>query len=164
MRGRISHIWVPNRAYHHLLTWLEKIKDPIQAWGQASDLADLVNLLSILTFLEYYSLWQYRLWSFQTGDTKLERFSPKNKHTQRKLLNYEFCINGKLSKSAKIWLSKSIFYVKNHLNLSDFFSSKNTNLGAHFLITTIFKSLQFLKWCPIFDSLHLIQLSIISFD
>ena len=34
-------------------------------------------------------LWQYGLWSFQTGVTKLERFLPKNQHTQRKLLNFE---------------------------------------------------------------------------
>ena len=33
-------------------------------------------------------LWQYGLWSFQTGGTKLERFLPKNKHAQRKLLNF----------------------------------------------------------------------------
>ena len=31
-----------------------------------------------------WSLWQYGLWSFQTGGTKLERFLPKNQHTQRK--------------------------------------------------------------------------------
>ena len=43
-------------------------------------------------------LWQYGLWSFQTRDTKLERFLPKNQHTKRKLLNFEFWINGKLSK------------------------------------------------------------------
>jgi uncharacterized membrane protein YwzB len=43
-----------------------------------------------------------RLWSFQTGETKLERFLPKNQHTQKKLLNLEFWINGKLSISAKI--------------------------------------------------------------
>jgi hypothetical protein len=47
-------------------------------------------------------LWQYGLWSFQTGDTKLEIFLPKNQQTQRKLLNFEFCINGELSKSDKI--------------------------------------------------------------
>ena len=47
-------------------------------------------------------LWQYGLWSFQTGYIKLERFLPKNQHTQRKLLNFEFWINGELSKSAKI--------------------------------------------------------------
>ena len=29
-------------------------------------------------------LWQYWLWSFQTGDTKLERFLPKNHNIQRK--------------------------------------------------------------------------------
>ena len=34
-------------------------------------------------------LWQYGLWSFQTGDTKLERFWPKNQHTQMKFLNCE---------------------------------------------------------------------------
>ena len=38
------------------------------------------------------------LWSFQAGDTKLERFLQKNQHTQRKLLNLEFWINGELSK------------------------------------------------------------------
>ena len=32
------------------------------------------------------------------GYTKLERFLPKNQHTQRKLLNFEFWINGELSK------------------------------------------------------------------
>ena len=54
--------------------------------------------------LEYICvwLWQYGLLSFQMGDTKLERFLPKNQHTQRKLLNFEFWINGELSKSAKI--------------------------------------------------------------
>ena len=90
-----------------------------------------------------YVLWQYGLCSFQTGDTKLERFLPKNQHTQRKLLNFEFWINVELSRSAKIWLSKSIFYVKNHPNLSQFFSLKNTNLGAHFLLLTFFDKINF---------------------
>jgi hypothetical protein len=35
-------------------------------------------------------VWQYGLWSFQTGDTKLERLLPKNQLTQRKILNFEF--------------------------------------------------------------------------
>ena len=42
-------------------------------------------------------LWQYGLWSFQAGGTKLERFLHKNQHTQRKLLNFEFWINGEFS-------------------------------------------------------------------
>ena len=36
-----------------------------------------------------HPLWQYGLWSFQTGGTKLEKFLPKNQHDQRKLLNFE---------------------------------------------------------------------------
>ena len=36
------------------------------------------------------------------GCTKLERFLPKNQHTQRKLLNFENWVNGEVSKSAKI--------------------------------------------------------------
>ena len=36
-----------------------------------------------------YRLWQYGLWSFQMGGTRLERLLPKNQHTQRKLLNFE---------------------------------------------------------------------------
>ena len=47
----------------------------------------------------------------ESGDTKLERFLPENQHTQRKLLNFENCCNGKLSKighafSKKLMLSK----------------------------------------------------------
>jgi len=61
------------------------------------------------------TLWQYGLWSFQTGGTKLERFLPKNQHTQRKLLNFENWVNGEVSKSAKI------FYVKNYQNRSQSF-------------------------------------------
>ena len=62
-------------------------------------------------------------------------------------MNFEFWIYGKLSKSPKIWLSKSIFYVKNHPNLSRFFFIE-FNLRAlfsywHFLIKSIFKSLYY---------------------
>ena len=39
-------------------------------------------------------VWHYRLWSFKTRDTKLERFLPKSQHTQRKLLNFENWTNG----------------------------------------------------------------------
>ena len=49
--------------------------------------------------LTYVQLWQYGLWSFQTGGTKLERFLSKNQHTQRKLLHFENRVNGEMSKS-----------------------------------------------------------------
>ena len=35
---------------------------------------------------------------FKWWGTKLERFLHKNQHTQRKILNFEFWINGELSK------------------------------------------------------------------
>ena len=94
-------------------------------------------------------VWQYGLWSFQTGDTKLERFLPKNQHTQKKLLSFEFWINGELSKSAKIWLSKSIFCVKNHRNLSEFcfhwkiLIKEHICCYWHFLIKLIFRAVYY---------------------
>ena len=42
-----------------------------------------------------------RVVEFSSGDTNLERFLPKNQHTQRKLLNFENWVNGEVSKSAK---------------------------------------------------------------
>ena len=47
------------------------------------------SFILILIIIKGCPLWQYGLWSFQTGGTKLERFLPKNQHTQRKLLNFE---------------------------------------------------------------------------
>ena len=35
---------------------------------------------------------------FKRGGTKLERFLPKNKHTQRKSLNFENWVNGEVLK------------------------------------------------------------------
>ena len=58
---------------------------------------------------------------FKRGVQNWKDFLPKNQHTQRKLLNFENWCNEEVSKSALIWLSKSIFYVKNHKNLSHFF-------------------------------------------
>ena len=58
-------------------------------------------------------LWQYGLWSFQTGGTKLERFLHKNQHIQRKLLNYEFWINDELLKIGRHFSSeKKIDFIK----------------------------------------------------
>ena len=59
------------------------------------------------------------------------------------------------------WFSKSIFYIKNYLNLSKFFFSvKNIDLGARFLLLTFFDNieierllfLKFLKNLAFFDS------------
>ena len=61
-----------------------------------------IQLLLKNEFLGVLRLWQFGLWSFQTGGTILERFLPKNQHTQRKLLNFENWVNVEVSKSAKI--------------------------------------------------------------
>jgi hypothetical protein len=53
-------------------------------------------------------LWQYGLWNFQAGGTKLKRYMHKNQHTQRKLLNFEFRINGELSKIGHHFSNKKI--------------------------------------------------------
>ena len=98
-------------------------------------------------------LWQYGLWSFQTGGTKLERFLPKNQHTQRKLLNFENWVSGEVSKSAKspnlLTFKVNFLYQKSSESFSIFISLKNINLKAQFLlltlITSIFKSLYLLK-------------------
>ena len=45
-----------------------------------------------------YSVWQYGLWTFQMGGTKLEIFLSKNQQSQRKLLNFENWSSGELSK------------------------------------------------------------------
>ena len=39
-----------------------------------------------------------RVVEFLSGGTKLERFLPKNRHTQMKLLNFENWYSGELSK------------------------------------------------------------------
>ena len=56
------------------------------------------------------------------GDTKLKRFLPKNQHTLRKLLNFEFGLMASCQKVPKFdFQSQLIFDVKNHPNLSQFF-------------------------------------------
>ena len=47
--------------------------------------ATLENYIKKVQFTDS-RLSQYGLWSFQMGGTKLERFLPKNQHTQRQLL------------------------------------------------------------------------------
>ena len=74
--------------------------------------------------------------SFQGRDTKYEKILANNQATyyKRKLLH--FLCRSELSKSEKIWLSKSIFYGKN----------MNANLSSSkFFAIDIFWQLQFLK-------------------
>ena len=97
-------------------------------------------------------VWQYWLWSFQGRDTKLERFWLKVNCSQMNLENWS---SGELSKSAfkvNFSLSKSSESFWFHFFIETY-EFRSTFLGTdNFLITLIFKSLYFLKWCQIFDS------------
>ena len=59
------------------------------------DKGKLHNVLQYVVMFRYVQLWQYGLSSFQVGGTKLERFLPKNQHTQRSFENW---VNGEVSK------------------------------------------------------------------
>ena len=71
------------------------------------------------------------------GGTKLDRFLPKNQYTQRKLLNFENWVNGEVSNVPKLDFQKL------SESFSIFFSLKNINLGAHFLLLTFFDNNNF---------------------
>ena len=132
VRTEKTYACCPNEVYPHVKSSFQfKMKQMFQ--GDTLMTPWIENKCCI------YLLWQYGLWSFQTGGTKLERFLSKNQHTQRKILNFENWVNGEVSKSTKIWLSKSIFYVKTHQNLSQFFL--NTDLGANFFLIDIFDNI-----------------------
>ena len=77
-----------------------KIKSSVQFCKRESSSSlvstGLAKLVLIVNLDCMSRLWQYGMWSFQTGGTKLERFLPKNQHIQRKLLNFENWINGGL--------------------------------------------------------------------
>ena len=54
------------------------------------------NMHYFLSIKTLSQVWQYGMWSFQMGGTKLERFLPKNQ--LRKLLNFENWVNGEVLK------------------------------------------------------------------
>ena len=85
------------------------------------------------------------MWCFQAGGTKkgIERFLPKNQHTQRKLLNFVNWVDGEVSKVLKIDqnLTFKVNFLRQKLPIQifhNFFSLKNIKLGAHFLLLTFF--------------------------
>ena len=77
-----------------------------------SEKATKLCKISTLLLTIVHTVWQYGLWSFQTGGTKLERFLPKNQHTQRKLLNFENWFSGEVSKIGHHLVSKVIDGIK----------------------------------------------------
>ena len=93
-------------------------------------LLDSVNVNQGWQNYQYCPVMVIQVVQFSSGGTKLERFLPKN---QRILLNFENWCNGEVSKSALIWLSNFLCQ-KSSESFSFFFSLKNINLEAHFLL------------------------------
>ena len=87
---RSSHFWdfwTPSPPYVSMLLVLRISKTWHFLIREEFNFEHIVNFLS-----RYVTLWQYGLWSFQTGVTKLERFLPE------KLLNFENWVNGEVSR------------------------------------------------------------------
>ena len=81
---------------------------------------------------------------FSNGGTKLERFLPKNQHTQRKLLNFENWGGVKKRKITQPLDFQSQFSKSKIIRIFlNFFSLKNINFGAHFLLLTFFANINF---------------------
>ena len=59
-----------------------------------------------------FIVWQYRLWSFKSGDTKLERFLPKNQHRHSKG-NYWILRIGVVASCQKLGIILVIKWFKN---------------------------------------------------
>ena len=69
---------------------------------------------------------------FPSDGYKISLVFGKNHHTQIKLLYFVNGHSASCQKVPKFDFSFSIFYVKYYLNFSDFFKSKNFNLGVNF--------------------------------
>ena len=87
-------------------------------------------------------LGQYGLWSFRAGGTKLERFLPKNQHTQGKLLNFENWVNGEVSTVPKF--DQNLTFKDNFLcqKLSEsfsFFFIEGYKFRSTFFVIDIFR-------------------------
>ena len=82
--------------------------------------------------------------SFQGRGTKLERFLPKNQHTQRKLFKFEnWCSGDMVSKGYKFDFQSQISISKIIRIFLIFFSFNNANVGAHFLLLTLLDNIDF---------------------
>ena len=55
----------------------------MRQWYIVCGVSSLEAHTKMIIFIQC-ELWQYGLWSFQARGTKLDRFLPKNQHTQSK--------------------------------------------------------------------------------
>jgi hypothetical protein len=79
-----------------------------------------------------FAVWQFGLWSFQAGGTKLERHFTKNQPTQRKLLNLIIELMGSLNSLQKSEFLKMFIFIF-HVAWPQLWSSM-VNLGQKCLL------------------------------
>ena len=88
-----------------------------------------------------------RVGEFSSGGTKLERFLPKNQHTQRKLLNFENRVNGEMSKSVKncqnFTFKVNFLCQKLSESFSIFFFIEEYQFRSIFFVIDIFDNINF---------------------
>ena len=95
MKYKTNYIAISNWAWGltyvlNLFLWFTKVA----LWTCVIWIMFHPAIYHLVLVLHNSTVWQYVLWSFQTGYIKLERFLPKNQHTQRKFLNFENWTNG----------------------------------------------------------------------
>ena len=72
------------------------------------------------------------------GGKKLERFLPKNQHTQRKLLNFENWVNGEVSKVPKFDFQSQFSMSKIIRIFLNFFFIEEYQFRSTFFVIDIF--------------------------
>ena len=75
---------------------------------------------------------------FSRGGYENRKKMPKNQHTQRNFLNFGYCTNGSGQKVPKFDFQSQFCMSKIIWIFMFFFSLKNTNLEAHFLLLKFF--------------------------
>ena len=90
-------------------------KPPLKLLESSLSSSNLESSLALSTL----SIWQYGLCNFHERATKLEIFLTTYSNFFWYLVNRS---NSELPKSAKMWHSKSIFYILNDLNIFVFFT------------------------------------------
>ena len=104
-------IVIGNGRNKYPVTWI--VSNSSEGWFSSRESKEGVTR-TIKSAL-WLALWQYGLWGFQTGGTKLERFLPKNQHTQINFWILRIGLTGSLSslqKSEFLKLIILIFHVK----------------------------------------------------
>ena len=77
---------------------LKEVQNPSNSFVHTSKNKKVVICMADFLDIGHYYYGDTGCGVFKRGGTKLERFLPKNQHTQRNLWNYEFWINGELPK------------------------------------------------------------------